>query len=430
MDPRTAHALIRFGLGPRGAQAPPGDPVAWLAGQLDGPDPALAAQSHSAAEALVARRDDTMNPLPPGQKHRQLQMWEDDSAVAARTLLETGAPLRERLVWFWANHFTVSLRRGDLRALVMPYVREAIRPFVTSRFADMLAAVMHHPAMLSYLDNTESFGPDSPGGLHQHRGLNENLARECLELHTVSPAAGYTQTDVTAFARVLTGWTVDAQRPAPGFAFLPRRHQPGPKSMMGRVFAEGEAGGEAALAFLGQHPATYRHIAWQMVQHFAADAPDAADVAQVAAVLGRTQGDLKAAMLELLRLPSAWQKLTKLRQPWDYTVAVLRALDLPENNRPPPVAVMQALGQPFMTAPLPNGWADTTEVWADGELLLRRADWAMQVSGRALTLEPMEVAECSLGPLLSPATRAAVQRAPTRREALALLFASPEFYRR
>lgn len=432
MDARTAHALIRFGLGRQGAAALPGDPLGWLAGQLDGPDLALALPAVSSAEVLRARREINHAATPEDKERlkKQYNFLPAATATATLWLLDSASPFRERLVWFWANHFTVSRRRGDIAPLLLPYVREAIRPHVTGSFAEMLLAAMRHPAMLMYLDNTESIGPESPAGLKQHRGLNENLARECLELHTVGPAAGYSQRDVTEFAKVLTGWTIAPDRPVPGFDFVAHRHQPGMKAVMGHLLPEGEAGGVAALDWLGHHPATYRHIAAQLVQHFAADDPSPADVGRIAAVLGRTGGNLKAASLELLHLPSAWQPLTKLRAPWDYAVAALRALDLPEDKRPDLPGAMAALGQPWMAAPLPNGWADTAAVWADGELLLRRADWAMALAGRAPALEPMAVAETSLGALLGDATRQAVLHAPSRREALALLLASPEFQRR
>jgi uncharacterized protein (DUF1800 family) len=430
MDVRAAHALIRFGLGRRGSEAAPPDPLAWLAGQLDGPDPALATPGATCAEALAARREDHKNPLPDGQKPRARVLWEADFAATVRGLLEAEQPFRERLVWFWANHFTISLRRGELHPLAIPYLREAIRPHVTGRFADMLSAVMHHPAMLSYLDNTDSFGPDSFTGLKLHRGLNENLARECLELHTVTPAAGYTQQDVTEFARVLTGWSMEPAGPTPGFFFFPGRHEPGPKVVLGQTYPQGQEGGEAALAWLGHHPASFRHIATRLVCHFVADTPVPRDVARIDTVMRQTGGDLKAAYLGLLRLPSAWQPLTKLRAPADYIVAVVRALDLAEGNRPDVLGLMSGLGQPFMAPPLPNGWPDTATVWAEGELLLRRADWSMSVSGRVPAADPVEIAQSALGPLLSAETLSAIRHAPSRREGLALLLASPEFQRR
>ncbi|MEI7712393.1 MAG: DUF1800 family protein [Rhodospirillales bacterium] len=209
MDTRTAHAAIRFGLGRRAGDAEPRDPVGWLAGQLDGPDPLLATPAPSVQDGLELlrqdRRDSSMNGAAPIR--RVGAMFVAESGAIAHNLLNTAVPFRERLVWFWANHFTVSLRAGgEIQAMLPSYVREAIRPHVNGRFADMLAAAMHHPGMLMYLDNIVSIGPNSRIGQLQHRGLNENLARESLELHTVTPAAGYTQQDVIEYAKILTGW--------------------------------------------------------------------------------------------------------------------------------------------------------------------------------------------------------------------------------
>ena len=206
METRTAHALIRFGLGRKGTQALPSDPQSWLAQQLEGPDPALRVAGATAAEGLLAIREQRRIRLAPDGNNPVRMLFRAEQAKYVANLLDTDMPFRERLVGFWANHFTVSLKRGEVAATAHAFVREAIRPHVTGRFGDMLLAVMRHPAMLMYLDNAASVGPDSFVGSRQRRGLNENLARECLELHTITPAAHYTQDDVTNFARVLTGW--------------------------------------------------------------------------------------------------------------------------------------------------------------------------------------------------------------------------------
>jgi uncharacterized protein (DUF1800 family) len=430
MDAQTAVALVRFGLGRRGSEPLPTDPLAWLAGQLDRPDPALAAPGARAADGLVALRQDREDERARMMPHRVRELVRAEAALAAATLLETASPFRERLVWFWANHFTVSRRRHPVAAVAFAYLREAIRPHVTGRFADLLLAVARHPAMLLYLDNAASVGPGSEIGLLRNLGLNENFARECLELHTIGRDGGYGQADVTAFAALLTGWTIDRAAATPGYAFFPERHQPGPKTVMGHAFPPGEAGGVAALRWLGTHPATYRRIAAALARHFIADAPPADAVRQVAGVLHDTGGDLKAAALALLRLPAAWEPLTKLRSPFDYAVAALRGLDLPPGERPELAHVLQDLGQPWLAAPLPNGWPDTAADWGDGDLLLRRADWAMAVSGRAPAAQPAALAEATLGPFLGETTASAVRRAGSRREALALLLAGPEFQRR
>jgi uncharacterized protein (DUF1800 family) len=426
MDPAVAHALVRFGLGRRGAEPAPGDPRAWLAVQLDGADAPHLADPPTTAAGLVALREDRDNRPQPGHS-RSAALFRRDAAAQLGNALLTATPFRERLVWFWTNHFTVSLRRRQCAALLGPFVQEAIRPHVTGRFADMLLAVMRHPAMLLYLDNARSVGPGSPVGLRTGRGLNENLARECLELHTVTPAAGYTQADVTAVARVLTGWSIDLESDPPGFRFRPFTHEPGEQVVMGRRFPPGEAGGVAALRFLAAHPRTCRSLATKLARHFVADDPPEDCVAGVAAALAGSNGDLGAATLALVKFDAAWQPQTKLRAPLDYVVAVLRALDDVPSGL---TAALAQLGQPLWAAPQPNGWPDRAPDWAGPEALLRRIDWAYGVAGSAGAIDPAELAEASLGPLLRPDTLAAMQRAGSRRDALTLLFTSPEFQRR
>ena len=428
MESRTAVALIRFGLGRRGGEPLPADPAGWLAAQLDAADPGCA--SASAAEGLAALYAVRREQRAGGHPTRTRDLFRADAAAAAALLLETPTPFRERLVWFWANHFTVSRRHGGLEALCFPFVQQAIRPHVTGRFSDMLLAVARHPAMLIYLDAARSIGPDSPAGLRTHRGLNENFARECLELHTLGRDAGYTQADVTAFAALFTGWGLGREDAAPGFAYFPRRHQPGAATLMGHTWPDGEAGGVAALRWLGTHPATCRRLAEKLVRHFVADAPPPETVGHVASALRAGGGDLRAAALALLDLPQAWQTDGKLRTPFDYAVAALRALDLPAERRPDLTAVLARLGQPWMAAPLPDGWPDTAADWADGEMLLRRADWSSAIAGRADGVDPMALAQAALGPCLGAPTALALGRAASRREALALLLASPEFQRR
>ena len=281
-------------------------------------------------------------------------------------------------MWFWTNHFTISLRRGQCAGVAGAFVEEAIRPHVTGRFADMLLAVMHHPAMLLYLDNVGSVGPDSPAGQRSKRGLNENLARECLELHTVSPAAGYTQADVTNFAKLLTGWSIDLRADPPGFRFRPFAHEPGEQIVMGRRFPPGEEGGFAALTFLADHPATHHYLATKLVCHFVADDPSPNSVRRIEGVLRDTRGNLGAAAAALTTLTAAWQPQTKLRTPLDFAVASLRALDAPPPKADQPwlLGVLAGLGQPMWSAPQPNGWPDRAADWAGPEALLRRIDWA------------------------------------------------------
>jgi uncharacterized protein (DUF1800 family) len=431
---RSVHvAAVRFGLGLRLGEAPPDDVLGWLEAQL-GPEAPLP-PGHSAAEGLRARSEDL------AERERNAGNLEGQGRAAAVIRAETLAwarrrltaeqPFRERLVDFWMNHFTASRRAGLVNPVIGGFEREAIRPHVTGRFADMLVAVVRHPAMLLYLDNAGSVGPGSPFGLRSGRGLNENLAREVLELHSLSPAGGYTQGDVQELARILTGWSVVLRAEPFGFQFRPQTHEPGPKQLLGQEFGPGEAGGEAALRFLGTHPATFRHLAFRLVQHFVADAPPPEAVRAVEAGLRDTGGDLGAVARVLIRLPQAWEPpLGKFRAPMDYVLAACRALGLPPERAEAVLNGLGALGQPLWNAPQPNGWADTAAEWAAPEALMRRLDWAFTLAGRFGSLDPREVAEAALGPLARAETVAAVARAGSVRDAITLVFGSPEFMHR
>lgn len=435
MEIDAAQAMIRFGLGIRPGTPPPADPRHWLAAQLQGPDPArFPGTLPSTADGLIMLREQRRLKPPPGQSLVE-PLYRADAQAQLAVLLDTQAPFRERLVWFWANHFTISTRKGATRPIAGAFVREAIRPHVTGRFGDMLLAVMRHPAMLIYLDNQESVGPDSPAGRKHGRGLNENLARECLELHTVGAAAGYHQADVTAFAAILTGWSVDHQAARPGFAFREHAHQPGPKLLMGGSFPEGEAGGVQALDMLGIHPATCRHLAQSLAVHFVSDTPSPQEVAALTRVLQQTGGDLRAVSEALLGLRRAWMPGTKFRTPLEFVVAALRALDLPPDAGPQESghslpATMATLGQPVWGAPLPNGWPDRAADWAAPEAMLARIDWSYRIAGHQDTADPAELARASLGPMLRDDTLAQIRGAGDRRDAVTLLLCSPEFQRR
>jgi uncharacterized protein (DUF1800 family) len=428
MDTRTAQALVRFGLGRRGTEPLPADPAQWLLEQLRQPDPTRFDDPPTTAKGLAALREDRETKPAPGES-KVGALFREQAAAQLENAVTTPAPFRERLVWFWTNHFVVSRRQGRCACVAAAFVEEAIRPHVTGRFGDMVLAVMRHPAMLMYLDNAVSFGPDSPLGQKTHRGLNENLARECMELHTVSPDAGYSQADVTSFANILTGWSVDLKGDPPGFLYRPLAHEPGVQAVMGKQFPPDEAGSVAALAFLAGHPATHRFIATKLVRHFVADDPPPDAVRTVEAVLRDTKGDLGAASAALVTLDGAWQPGTKLRTPMDFVVASVRALDIPP-DKVPMLGILGGLGQPLWTAPAPNGWPDRAADWAAPEAMLRRVDWASGFAGRIGDQDVVEIADNALGPLLRPETSEAIRRAGSRRDAMTLLLTSPEFQRR
>jgi uncharacterized protein (DUF1800 family) len=429
-------AAIRFGLGLRLGEAPPAEAESWLLDQIDHPGPApegisLAGAMQVRSADMLARR--STNPVGDPEETRRafnaLNLAEVEAYAAWR--LEAAQPFRDRLVDFWMNHFTVSRRAGNISVLMGSYERDAIRPHVTGRFADMLVAVARHPAMLVYLDNTASMGPASPGGLRIRRGLNENLAREILELHTLSPAGGYTQGDVQELAKILTGWNIEGNREPFGFLFRPGMHEPGEKFLLGRRIAAGEAGGEAALRQLAEHPATWRHLAVKLARHFVADDPPADAVRTLHMVLRDTGGDLGAAARALVALPQAWAPpLAKFRTPADYVLAACRALGVAPAQAGLVVQGMAQLAQPLWTAPQPNGWSDTAAEWATPEALMRRVDWVFTIAGRLGGRDPGAVAEAALGPLARAETVAEMRRAGSTREALTLLLASPEFLHR
>lgn len=420
-------AAIRFGLGRTPGQDPGADPASWLHRQLLQPDPATSPPT-SIADAFAAMRSDREARRERDAANSARQLFRTDVGTMLDIAITTPAPFRERLVLFWANHFNVSIRAGMVAALVGPYIRDAIRAHVTGRFSDMLLAVMRHPAMLIYLNNAQSAGPNSIAAARRTAGLNENLARECLELHTVTPASGYTQADVTAFAHILTGWSVERQD-GEGFRFRPLLHEPGEKILLGRRIPEGEAGGIQVLAWLADHPATHHHLATKLVRHFVTDAPPADAVRRVEGVLRDTRGHLGAAAAELVRLPSAWAPLTKVRPPLDYVVAAFRAAALSPNRVGMPAA-LAGLGQPTFNAPSPIGWSDKGADWAAPEAMMRRVDWAHAFANRPDLPEPGQLADAALGPLLTPTTATALRQAGSRRDAVTLLLTSPEFQRR
>ncbi|MUO80720.1 DUF1800 family protein [Agrobacterium vitis] len=343
----------------------------------------------------------------------------------------------ERLAMFWANHFSVAISKGgEVHILAGAFEREAIRPHVFGRFEDMLLAVETHPAMLVFLDNQQSIGPTSPANKNGKRGLNENLAREIMELHTLGVDGGYSQADVTSLARIITGWTFyrDEKRPGPQgkFIFNANAHEPGDHTVMGMTYAEGNVEqGRTALRDLARHPATARHIAMKLVRYFVADQPPPALVTKLAAAYTKSQGDLSAVYTALVEADEAWNPtLTKMRMPQDYVAAMLRTSGI----RPKPeqiISMLNALGQPLWNPAGPNGFSDVTDAWASSESLATRIDaanlFAHQIQGQ---IDPRAFAGDRLGPLLTADTLQAISRAETRPQGLSIAFLSPEFQRR
>jgi uncharacterized protein (DUF1800 family) len=317
------------------------------------------------------------------------------------------------------------------------FEREAIRPHVLGRFVDMLRAVEQHPAMLYFLDNQQSLGPDSRAGQNRNRGLNENLAREIMELHTLGVGGGYSQDDVTSLARIITGWTFAGRQGklgTPGaFVFNANAHQPGPQRLLGQIYEDnGVAQGEAALGFIARHPSTAKFIATKFARHFVSDDPPAALVARLQDVFGKTDGDLRAFATALLDSDEAWQAPpTKLRSPYEFVVATGRLLSQVPQDPSRYLGGLNLLGQPLWSPAGPNGFADTNAAWAAPEGMKLRLDISAQVASRlADNVDPRDLLELVAADAASPETRRTVERAESRQQALALLLMSPEFQRR
>jgi uncharacterized protein (DUF1800 family) len=439
----TVEAFIaanRFGLGPRlgslAGIAP--DPQGWLLRQLgpaDGATPHLRGLPTSRdvlSEFFRIRKD--RDARKRFRKEKAGPLYREETARRTLAAVRTDTPFRERLVQFWSNHFTVSVTRGQIRPLVGAFEREAIRPHVTGTFADMLLAVTQHPVMLSYLDNVASIGPNSRAGQRRKRGLNENLAREILELHTLGVDGGYVQDDVVALAKILTGWSVGNMKSGkPGaFAFFDRRHEPGSKHLLGRRYAEsGAQEGEVALKDLASHPSTARFIATKLARHFIADNPPRTAVNRLRKNFSDTGGDLAAMARTLVKLSDAWaDPLAKVKTPNELIVSTFRLLG-PPTKPAHMVGPLRLMGQLPFFAPSPAGWPDRAESWIGPESLLLRIEILELVSKRyARRIDPRQLSDEAFGPVAQASTVAAIRRAESQREALALMLASREFQRR
>jgi uncharacterized protein (DUF1800 family) len=378
--------------------------------------------------AMAGEQPTKPNPAPGIPQ----QIYLEEAKVRFDAALNADIGFAERLVWFWSNHFCVSADK--VRPVAGAFEREAIRPHALGNFADMLMAVESHPAMLFYLDNARSIGPNSIAGQRQQKGLNENLGREILELHTLGVRAGYSQDDVTNFAKVITGWTINpAKEPERGgeFNFNTRMHEPGAQTVLAKSYDDtGYEQGRAVLLALAHHPATAKHIARKLALHFVSDDPPQALVDKLAKRFMDTKGDLKEVSKALVLAPEAWDApRTKLKKPSEWTVSSMRACGMAIADIRRIVNTLNLLGEPLWRPPAPKGFADDNGAWLDG--LPQRLDIANQIARRVGGLiDPEEVADAALGPLASPETRQALSRAESRPQALALLLMTPEFLRR
>jgi len=489
----AAIALNRFGLGARADDTPPAAPKAWLLAQLEHYEPrppawadqpdSLALSSELQQQRRQLREQRQRNPAEAGgaspastqgdQLGASASTAKKDtdaerkairvdirnryrSAVNARvtSALTTPTPFIERLVHFWANHFAVSTEKPTVAALAGSFEAEAIRPHVLGRFEDMLVAVERHPAMQLFLDQTRSVGPDSMAALRaavrdpqRRRGLNENLAREIMELHTLGVRSGYSQSDVTEFARALTGWSV-ANTPlsagasgmsgsapaAPGaFVFRDALHEPGVRTVMGRRYDQrGEEQALAILHDLATAPATAQHIGSKLARHFIADAPPAGASEKLANAFQASGGDLPSVYRALLDMHEAWSPAAvKFKTPWEWAVSSMRGLGWQDLGKLQAAPLFAQLGQPVWRPGSPSGYDDIAASWAAPDALVRRVELAQRFAARVGDrLDARALGQVLLPGSLGAPTAVAIARAESASTAIALLLVSPDFQRR
>ena len=456
-DLKAAIAATRFGLGARPGEIALAshDPQGWLEVQIrpegadlpQAPGGGALLATPDCYQAFLAYRE-AIQAAGKDEMARKAARQPLDDALAQEVLARawlgaaTPSPFRERWALFWGNHFSVSLVKGEeVGATVAAFEREAIRPHVFGRFADLLSASSHHPAMVMYLDQQNSMGPTSPAGLkRKNSGLNENLGREIMELHSLGVDAGYSQADVTEFARALTGWSMGG----PGapveqqgrFVYRADYHEPGPRRVFGRAYPPGqEAQAQGVLNDFAANPHTARHLARKIAAHFVSDDPPPALTARLEAAYRDSDGDLSKVAKALISAPEAWEPAPqKLKTPYEFLISSHRAAGTePLDPRKDVLGPLGGMGQRPFAAPQPNGWSDAAADWAAPDAIIKRISLAQGFAGahaKAGGPEPMQFAKDTLGARLTPATLTAVQRAESRPEAFAVLLMSPEFQRR
>ena len=435
-----AHAFNRFGFGGRPDDAVPANAMTWLSAQITCADQGPAGPT--LAQALAVLYQTSIAPVGSAQRAaltgQVLGSFTAEVQAAMANAVTTQTPFRERLVWFWSNHFAIMAQSsGGAMAGAGSFMRDAIRANMTGTFAQLLQAAILHPAMLYSLDANASVGPQSTTGLTYAKhgmpqSINENLGRETLELYTLGYNQGYVQADVDALAYLLSGMDINIAPGAPLGAFYnPAKQQPGNFTLMGTTYPGTMAGLASALQMLGTHPNTYQHLATKLVTHFVSDTPAAADVQVVAQALANSGGSLPAAHQAVIGLQSAWVPLQKYRTPMEFVVAVLRATGTTAANMPTAIwGFTKWMGQWIWLPPFPNGWSDQASDWTGPEPLLLRADWVAAYAHSAGTLNPAQVAGATIAPFLGSATTASLAAASSTAAQFVLLFCSSEFQRR
>ncbi len=481
-----AIAATRFGMGARPGEikAASSDPRGWLKAQIRTDAAVIPAEGLLSVKDVFEERQDAYAGMAPGQPGKDGVASETQQAIRQQVQREARDGLRkeiearsrhavatadsfaERWLRFWANHFTVAARTGQMIGLVGPFEREAIRPYIFSGFAALLGRATFHPGMLIYLDAARSIGPSTMVAERRDAGLNENLAREIMELHTLGVGSGYTQTDIIEFAKALTGWTVGGPQTARLTAlglgkgpkgaggkgksqqqriaevardqagetmFAEALHEPGNRTVLRKLY-DGPAKQQAAaiLDDLARHPATARHIATKLARHFVADDPPSSAVAKLEAAFVKSNGDLATLARTLVDLDEAWGEIpVKFKTPEELLVSTARAVGPQATFGGAQRQIYESLAQQPYTAPSPAGWPDTTASWSGADAVKKRLEWANTVSRRMAREEtPSEFLDRALGEIASDRTRQAVARAESAEQGFTIALMSPEFQRR
>ena len=460
-------AVNRFGLGARPGewQTLGSDPRGWLLAQLQSTPP-MPAFNGLPASADYLQQYRALNQLRKQAREAKRQGQQDGAQQAQReagramreglqrelvlrqgVAVSSDAGFHERLVRFWSNHFAISVDKRIASLFAAPMEREAIRPHVTGKFSDLLLAVERHPGMLLYLDNQASIGDASRAAINAarrsagtpkagKRGLNENLAREIMELHTLGVNAGYSQQDVTEFARAITGWSVARDNDRGGadaFIFRANAHEPGSRRVFGNTYRqEGEAQGIAVLHTLAVHPATAQHVSLQLARHFVADTPPPKLVERMATAWLSSDGDLATVYRAMIEDDTAWQPAArKFKNPDDFFISALRACGLNGNDDVALAVRLQAqLGQPLFQPRSPAGFGDEAADWGGPDALYKRVQAAQALANRLPEMHgntPLNLGEAALGARLDTQTATALRRAESVQQGVALLLASPAF---
>jgi uncharacterized protein (DUF1800 family) len=464
----TAIAYNRFGLGRRADAPVLSDPKGWLRDQI----PAAGSRAFSAGpsteemlDATRAFREDrkgrrqamadgkpprdqptSRDPMDAAQKLGAHYMAQMGTRLQAAVTTQT--PFAERLVHFWSNHFAISADKIKVRALAGPFENEAIRPHIAGYFTDMLLTVAQHPAMILYLDNEQSIGAGSAAAQRRvarttrEFGLNENLAREIMELHSLGVRSVYSQADVTELARAITGWSVQTdgratqlrgEAGAHGFMFYPPLHEPGGRTVLARNYPAGNLSqGIAILKDLSLHPATARFIATKLARHFIADDPPPSAIARLEKAFTDSRGHLPTVYRALIDLPESWEPgLRKFKTPWEYVISALRLVNVTSVDVRPTFQALRLMGQPPMAPGSPAGWPDVASRWLNSDAIAKRLSFIAILAARApATIDARALASDLFGEMLTQTTSAELARAESGTQALTLLLASPEFMRR